>query len=252
MYGQGNSFTSTTANNGGLNALSLNDPVDLTIDNTGYIYVSDAGSGRVLEYQPAVPRSCGITLTVGGIYQYAPLVVDPHTGYLHPLGVSCIVDLRGYNLAGLEYGYGTESYGPYMVSDKQLALLTSGTTMNLVRVPYNIGWWLSDVYIPLANMHYRAWMDSVVQMIKRHGSFALSNPPLWRQNVNTLITTIQSTAYTVAPTMPPAIVVLSDQSYAGGFDELIDGAAAFSMLSWDASGFTGLNDNGLKAQQTYN
>ncbi len=420
VYGQGGNFTSTTANNGGLNALSLNNPVDLAIDATGSIYVSDSGSGRVLAYQPAVPRSCGITLTVGGIYQYAPLVVDPRTGYLHPLGVSCIVDLRGYNLGGLEYGYGTQSYGPYMVSDKQLALLTTGTTMNLVRVPYNIGWWLSDVYIPLANMHYRAWMDSVVQMIKRHGAyvelsrvndfsalpcpnatntcpsqadpsypslaavtgaditrtnqfwqgivpayandaaviynswneFAFSNPPLWRQNVNTLITTIQSTAHTVAPTMPQAIVVLSDQSYAGGFDELINGSAAdftqpnliydfhqydgysgmhnglncqaplssffytplgawplradqqigfvqshghaamfgewggcydtddpngaailyhsrltsyarahhigmayyeaFSLLTWDASGFTGFNDNGLKVQQAYN
>jgi len=122
VYGQTGSFTSNTANNGGLSPLSLHNPVDLAIDTNGSSYVSDAGSGRVLEYQPAVPRSCGITQTVGGIYQYAPLVVDPQTGYLHPLGVSCTVDLRGYNLTGLEYGYGTEGYGPYIVSDTQLVV----------------------------------------------------------------------------------------------------------------------------------
>ena len=322
VYGQEGNFTSYTANNGGLSPLSLHNPVDLALDKNGSIYVSDAGNARVLEYQPAVPRSCGITLTVGGIYQYAPLVVDSQTGYLHPLGESCTVDLRGYNLSGLEFGYGTEGYGPYIVNDKQLTLLTSGTTMNLVRVPYNVGWWLSDVYVPLANMHYRAWMDSVVQMIKRHGAyvelsrvtdfsalpcpnatntcpsqadpsypswnaaigadithttqfwqsivpayandsaviynswneFALSNPPLWRQNVNTLITTIQATAHAVASTMPPAVVVLSDQSYAGGFDELINGSAADftqSNLIYDFhqyDGFSGTH-NGLACQE---
>lgn len=322
VYGQGGSFTSNTANNGGLSPLSLHNPIDLALDKNGSIYVSDAGSARVLAYQPAVPRSCGITLTVGGIYQYAPLVVDPRTGYLHPLGVSCTVDLRGYNLSGLEFAYGTESYGPYMVSDKQLALLTSGTTMNLVRVPYNVGWWLSDVYIPLANMHYRAWMDSVVQMIKRHGAyvelsrvndfsalpcpnatntcpsqadpsypswnvaigaditrtnqfwqsivptyandaaviynswneFALTDSSLWRQNVNTLITTIQSTAQTVAPTMPPAVVVVSDRSYAGSFDEIIGGSVAdltqpnliYDFHQYD--GFSGVH-NGMNCQE---
>jgi len=322
VYGQGGSFTSNTVNNGGLNALSLHNPVDLAIDNNGYIYVSDAGSGRVLEYQPVVPRSCGITQTVGGIYQYAPLVVDPRTGYLHPLGESCTVDLRGYNLSGLEFGYGTQSYGPYIVSDTQLALLTSGTTMNLVRVPYNVGWWLSDVYIPLANMHYRAWMDSVVQMIKRHGAyvelsrvndfsalpcpnatntcpsqadpsypswnaaigadithtnqfwqsivptyandsaviynswneFALTDSSLWRQNVNTLITTIQSTAHAVAPTLPPAVVVVSDRSYAGSFDEIVGGSVAdltqpnliYDFHQYD--GFSGTH-NGIGCQE---
>ncbi len=53
VYGQGGSFTSGTANNGGLNANSLSRPVGLVLDNTGNLYVADGSNNRVLYYVAA-------------------------------------------------------------------------------------------------------------------------------------------------------------------------------------------------------
>jgi NHL repeat len=52
IYGQSGSFTSNTANNGGVSAKSLNQPLDVTLDSSGNLYAADAGNNRVL-YFPA-------------------------------------------------------------------------------------------------------------------------------------------------------------------------------------------------------
>jgi sugar lactone lactonase YvrE len=50
VYGQGASFTGATANNGGISANSLNEPIGVALDPSGNLYVSDWLNGRVLEY----------------------------------------------------------------------------------------------------------------------------------------------------------------------------------------------------------
>jgi sugar lactone lactonase YvrE len=50
VFGQGGSFTATTANNGGISANSLACPSTLAVDGYNHLYVSDACNPRVLEY----------------------------------------------------------------------------------------------------------------------------------------------------------------------------------------------------------
>ncbi|HMV42339.1 MAG TPA: hypothetical protein PLP33_10805 [Leptospiraceae bacterium] len=50
VFGQNDSFTSNTANNGGRSALSLNNPRGVCIDSAGGLYVIDDDNNRVLYY----------------------------------------------------------------------------------------------------------------------------------------------------------------------------------------------------------
>jgi hypothetical protein len=50
VYGQGGSFTSTTANNGGVSASSLYNPIGVTVDASGGLYVADSSNNRILHY----------------------------------------------------------------------------------------------------------------------------------------------------------------------------------------------------------
>jgi hypothetical protein len=52
VYGQLNSFTSNTANNGGISANSLSEPWAAALDPSGNLYVTDNSNNRVLEYGP--------------------------------------------------------------------------------------------------------------------------------------------------------------------------------------------------------
>ena len=65
VYGQGGSFTSTTANNGGVSANSLNTPSGLAADSSGNLYVSDTASNRVL-YYPAGSTTATAVYGQGG------------------------------------------------------------------------------------------------------------------------------------------------------------------------------------------
>jgi sugar lactone lactonase YvrE len=50
VYGQGGSFTTNTANNGGISANSLNLPIAVVLDSNGNLYVADQSNNRVLFY----------------------------------------------------------------------------------------------------------------------------------------------------------------------------------------------------------
>ena len=58
VYGQGGSFTTNTANKGGISAKSLYEPWGLAVDGNSNLYVADYSNNRVLYY----PAS-GITAT---------------------------------------------------------------------------------------------------------------------------------------------------------------------------------------------
>ena len=82
VFGQGGSFTTGTANNGGVSADSLDVPAGIALDAHGNLYVADVINNRVLEYDQPVPNgvpkltslspasvalgSAAFTLTVNG------------------------------------------------------------------------------------------------------------------------------------------------------------------------------------------
>ncbi len=52
VWGQLGSFTTDTANNGGVSTNSLDNPEDIALDSLGNLYVADPGNNRVLAYPP--------------------------------------------------------------------------------------------------------------------------------------------------------------------------------------------------------
>ena len=64
VYGQGGSFTTFAANNGGIGASSLSSPFAVTLDSSGNLYVADYGNNRVLLYPPTTTP--GIYAPVNG------------------------------------------------------------------------------------------------------------------------------------------------------------------------------------------
>jgi sugar lactone lactonase YvrE len=59
VFGQGGSFNTAAANNGGISANSLNQPVGVALDAHGNLYVADRSNNRVLEYDS--PLTAGAT-----------------------------------------------------------------------------------------------------------------------------------------------------------------------------------------------
>ena len=62
VFGQGGSFTSNTANNGGVSTNSLNAPTGVALDAGGDLYIADTSNNRVLEYN--TPLSTDTTADV--------------------------------------------------------------------------------------------------------------------------------------------------------------------------------------------
>ena len=67
VYGQDGSFTSNTANNGGVTANSLYYPVGVALDRSGNLYVADQGNHRVL-YFPAASTTATRVYGQGGSF----------------------------------------------------------------------------------------------------------------------------------------------------------------------------------------
>jgi sugar lactone lactonase YvrE len=65
VYGQGGSFTTGTANNGGISADSLFIPSGVALDESGNLYISDQFNNRVLEYFKEQLSNGGFNTYVG-------------------------------------------------------------------------------------------------------------------------------------------------------------------------------------------
>ncbi len=116
VYGQAGSFTSNTANNGGISASSLNQPKSVAIDNNGNLYVADTGNNRVLFYPP------GSIIATRVYGQNGSFTSNALNG---PLGV---VSANSLNQPG---GVSTDASGNLYIADtnnNRVLYFTSGST----------------------------------------------------------------------------------------------------------------------------
>jgi len=65
VLGQGGSFNSNRANNGGVSANSLYRPVGVAVDASGDLYVADANNNRVLKYNAPLTNGAGANMVLG-------------------------------------------------------------------------------------------------------------------------------------------------------------------------------------------
>lgn len=141
--------------------------------------VTAAGDGSSAAHmyglQAGITTSCahpGVSKNPDGSYSFSWLHVDGRTGYLMDQQ-ACIVDLRGFNTIGTEFADGVGSFPG--LTPQRLTWFNSMFKMNYVRLNLNVGWWNSDIYVPNAQMHYRAWIRQWITWAKENGDYVLLN-----------------------------------------------------------------------------
>lgn len=113
-------------------------------------------------------KGCGIAKTGTG-YAFSWLHVEK--GYIMS-DKHCIVDLKGFNLAGTEFGNGVGGFGT-PVSERLVAWFNATFRMDVWRVPLNAYWWNHDVYVPAAHMSYRTWIQQMVRWFEHYGDYVI-------------------------------------------------------------------------------
>ena len=130
-----------------------------------------------LTAQPIIPnrsvcRYAGVSKDANGAYHFSWLHVDSATGYIMDQH-NCIVDLRGFNSAGTEYA---DAVSPFPgLNSQRLTWFNNMFKMNYIRLNLNVGWWNSNIYVPNANMYYRAWIQQWIAWAEQSGDYVLLN-----------------------------------------------------------------------------
>ena len=114
-------------------------------------------------------QGCGVTRNHDGSYSFSWLHVDHATGYIMDEH-NCIVDLRGFNTAGTEYG---DALGN--LDQQRLAWFNQAFNMNFIRLNINVTWWNQNVFVPRAALRYRAWIQKFIQWAENNGDYVLLN-----------------------------------------------------------------------------
>ena len=130
-----------------------------------------ANSQNIIPFR-SICHYAGVTRYSDGRYHFSWLHVDARTGYIMD-AQSCIVDLHGFNTIGSEFGDGTS--GLPGLTPQPLTWFNSMFNWNYLRLNINVGWWNSDVYIPRAQMHYRAWIQQMITWTEMNGDYVLLN-----------------------------------------------------------------------------
>ena len=97
---------------------------------------------------------------------FRPLHVSSGGSILDDAGKPVL--LRGINRSGTGYGNAdaTATDGDYAAQNQLLS-------MNLVRIFVNTAWWTGNVQVPIANMKYQDYIDSLIQRAKKYGNYVL-------------------------------------------------------------------------------
>ena len=94
VYGQNGSFTSNSANNGGVSANSLNSPNGVTIDSNNGLYITDSYNNRVL-YFPSSSTTATKVYGQAGSFISRSLNNGGITADSLNIPISSIIDLNG-------------------------------------------------------------------------------------------------------------------------------------------------------------
>lgn len=137
-------------------------------------------TGTASSLTVVVGKRCGVTRTSTG-YTFSWLHVA--NGYIVD-DENCIVDLKGFNWSRLEFYNGVGGDGKLKISEQGIAWFNQAFRMNLWRIPLNTTWWNENVYVPLAGMNYRDWIQRVVKWAEQNGDYVIltkgpqfHNPP---------------------------------------------------------------------------
>jgi len=76
--------------------------------------------------------------------------------------------LRGLSRSATGYGNADAT-----ATDAQYAAQNQLLSMNLVRIFVNAAWWNNNVPVPIANLAYQDYIDSLIQRVKKYGNYAL-------------------------------------------------------------------------------
>ena len=143
VYGQGGSFTSNTANLGGISANSLNNVRQPALDNNGNLYVADTANNRVLFY-PAGSTTATRVYGEGGSFTSATGlgVTSPNSlGAPYSVAVDSGGNLYAADAAGnrvLYYPAGSTTATAVYGQGGSFTSNLSGTTANSFAGPYTI------------------------------------------------------------------------------------------------------------------
>ncbi|HJT55570.1 MAG TPA: cellulase family glycosylhydrolase [Ktedonobacteraceae bacterium] len=147
-----------------------------------YVFIINKNSSSTASTTPtpgpglATCTGQGATKNADGSYSFSPLhingagqIVDAH---------NCLVRLVGMNMGALFLGSAGHPTPPVIAWYKQ------HIPMNIVREAFNTYWWQTDVNVPNAKMHYRAWLQTVVKWQEQSGNYVIldaatqfHNPP---------------------------------------------------------------------------
>ncbi len=120
----------------------------------------------------ACPHPGGVYKNPDGSYHFSWLHVDASTGYIRD-DRNCIVDLRGFNSAGTEFGDGVSGFPG--LNPARLTWFNNMFSMNYIRLNLNVDWWNYNVYVPNAHMYYQAWIQQWITWAKQNGDYVLLN-----------------------------------------------------------------------------
>jgi hypothetical protein len=120
-------------------------------------------------------KACGIKINPDGSSTFSWLHIS--NGRLFDEH-NCPVHLLGVNMGGLFLG--SAGHSP----PSGISWYTQHIPMNIVREAYNAYWWNTDVYVPAERMHFRQWLETVVQWQEQQGNYVIldnatqfHNPP---------------------------------------------------------------------------
>jgi Cellulase (glycosyl hydrolase family 5) len=153
-------------------------PVILSISPT---FAHSSSSQQASNLQNILPgrwvcHYSGVSKSPGG-YHFSWLHVDSATGYIMDAH-NCIVDLRGFNTAGTEWGDGVSGFPG--LTPQRFTWYNSTFKMNYIRLNLNVGWWNSNLYVPNAQVPYRTWIQQLITWAEQSGDYVL----LTRTNEN--------------------------------------------------------------------
>ena len=140
VYGQLGSFTTSTANNGGISANSLNEPEGVALDSSGNLYVSDYANSRVLAYPPTTTP--GIYAPVNGSTLTRNSTTFWWTGY--PGATAYWLDV-GKEAGGNEY-WQSHSLSASTLSQTVNSLPSDGSTVYATWYYFLNGNWVYNEY----------------------------------------------------------------------------------------------------------